>query len=125
MSADGATSAQRAASVPVDVAPAGRAVAGGLVVLRVDRHGCLGTGLCQAMSPDLFEVAADGRAVVLAGPRDRGAAGSPDDDLLEEARAAAECCPAGAIEVTVTPVAGSPPATRPSADDDNDEGGQP
>ncbi len=60
---------------------------------RVERRLCLGTGLCQAMDPDLFSLTDDGYGVALP-PR------NDSDDRAERLREIAECCPAGAITVT-------------------------
>jgi ferredoxin/predicted O-methyltransferase YrrM len=60
--------------------------------LKIDRRACLGTGLCLALSPQLFTAAGDGRARA-ARPR------LADPEHIELATAAAECCPTGAIVV--------------------------
>jgi ferredoxin len=62
------------------------------VLLSVDADACLGTGLCRALSPELFAAADDGRARVTEQFLD-------DPERVERAIATAECCPAGAIAV--------------------------
>lgn len=72
------------------------------VVLRIDRDACLGTGLCAALSPELFALDDDGIARPAAHP-------GADPGLAETARSAAECCPNGAITVVTPPADPSRP----------------
>ena len=55
--------------------------------VRVDRDLCTGLGNCAALSPAVFKLDAEGKAVVLD-------SSSVDEDTLMEA---AESCPYGAI----------------------------
>ena len=50
---------------------------------------CKGHGACMGEAPELFQVDADGRLTVLND--------SPDESLLDKARAAARYCPTQAI----------------------------
>lgn len=58
---------------------------------RVDPEMCVGTGMCEATAPDLFEVGDDGISHVLL----------PDipPERLAAAREAAEACPTRALTV--------------------------
>ncbi|MFF0523401.1 ferredoxin [Actinomadura nitritigenes] len=58
--------------------------------LRIDRELCVGSGLCEAMSPELFTLADDGLAVL----NERRLA---DLTRLATAQDVADCCPSGAI----------------------------
>ncbi|MEU5427000.1 ferredoxin [Streptomyces olivoreticuli] len=55
----------------------------------VDRELCLGSGICAALAPELFELAEERSRV-------RGDEAAPDETLLD----AADSCPAQAISVT-------------------------
>jgi ferredoxin len=59
--------------------------------VEVDRERCLGTGSCEALAPDLFEVGDDGIVELLAQPED------------EQARAlvadAVQACPTRALSL--------------------------
>ena len=58
----------------------------------VDEHKCAGSSLCVGVAPELFAMTPDrGRAVVKVAV--------VPDELHEDAREAAECCPFAAIEV--------------------------
>jgi len=59
---------------------------------QVDPEMCVGTGMCEATAPELFEVGDDGVSHVL---RD-----DVPDHLVNEAREAAENCPTRALTVT-------------------------
>lgn len=62
--------------------------------VRVDTRRCLGTGLCCAMRPDLFDL--PGRhAVALRAVLD-------DDRDVEDAETIADCCPTEAVIVSRT-----------------------
>lgn len=52
---------------------------------------CIGSGSCEMLAPDVFEVGDDGYVALLT---------TPSDDRLEEIRAAATSCPTGVITVT-------------------------
>ena len=56
---------------------------------RVDPEVCVGTGMCEATAPELFEVGDDGISHVL---RD-----DVPPELLDKARKAAEACPTRAL----------------------------
>ena len=62
------------------------------VRVHVDDELCVGTGMCEATAPDLFEVGDDGTARVLVGvlPVER----------VEAAREAAANCPTRALGIT-------------------------
>jgi len=57
----------------------------------VDEELCVGTGICEATAPDLFEVGDDGVSHVLVA--------SVPEDRLEAARRAAADCPTRALKV--------------------------
>jgi len=60
--------------------------------VQVDNELCVGTGICEATAPDLFEIGDDGISHVL-----------KDDvpaELVAAARKAAEDCPTRALSVT-------------------------
>jgi ferredoxin len=61
-----------------------------MAVVRVDRMLCVGSGLCQSMSPDLFGRPDSGYPEV-------GAGEVPAGELLDLARDIADCCPTGAV----------------------------
>ncbi|MFY1681797.1 ferredoxin [Micromonospora sp. WMMD730] len=69
------------------------------VTVRVDPRLCRGTGLCQAMSPALFRLTMIGHAEAVE-------ARLTSPEALETARSVADCCPMGAIELTVGPSTG-------------------
>ena len=56
----------------------------------VDRERCVGSGTCEALAPELFEVGDDG-VVELLGP-------VPADDA--EVRDAVSACPTGALSIS-------------------------
>jgi ferredoxin len=58
--------------------------------VRVDRNKCSGIGLCEAMSPDYFEVDDGGRLRFVQGD-------DVADDVLDEIDAAVQACPTGAL----------------------------
>ena len=58
----------------------------------VDEQMCVGTGMCEATAPELFEVGDDGLSHVL---RDDIPA-----ELLDKAREAAENCPTRALTIS-------------------------
>ena len=58
----------------------------------VDRERCVGSGSCEALAPDLFDVDVEGYAQVLI-------AGDLPADLEAKAALAAANCPEGAIIV--------------------------
>ena len=58
---------------------------------RVDTEMCVGTGMCEATAPDLFEVTEDGTARVLRA--------DVPPELAERAREAAANCPTRALQV--------------------------
>jgi ferredoxin len=62
--------------------------------LRIDRTACVGSGLCEAMSPELFTIADDGRAEANETDLEGG--------RVEIARSVADCCPSGAIVLAET-----------------------
>ena len=61
------------------------------VQARVDPEMCVGTGMCEATAPELFEVGDDGISHVLR-------EGVPPE-LVAKAREAAEACPTRALTV--------------------------
>jgi ferredoxin len=58
----------------------------------VDRDVCVGTGMCEATAPDLFEVGDDGVAHVLRA--------DVPAELVDAAREAADACPTRALAVS-------------------------
>ncbi|MFF2044125.1 ferredoxin [Kitasatospora sp. NPDC058170] len=71
--------------------PAGAPASGSLVVVRVDRDRCVGSGMCVLTAPRSLELGADGLAHPL-----RGDAGEEPTDELSEA---VEFCPVEALAV--------------------------
>jgi ferredoxin len=61
------------------------------VRVEVDRDRCASTGGCEAMAPDVFEVADDGELVVLTP--------EPDDAVLPDVRNAVQACPTRALRL--------------------------
>ncbi len=57
----------------------------------IDHDLCIGDGICEAISAEIFELRDDGLAYVLDG--------SSLEDLLDAAKEAAEACPVTAITV--------------------------
>jgi ferredoxin len=57
--------------------------------IEVDRDRCVGSGTCEALAADVFEVDDDGVLVVL---RDQ-----PSDEELPDVRDAVQACPTGAL----------------------------
>jgi ferredoxin len=66
--------------------------------LLIDRRACAGTGLCQAMAPELFELHPDGPARV----REHLLR---DPDRIQSAGLVAECCPTAAVILRIDPEA--------------------
>ena len=62
------------------------------VKVHVDNELCVGTGICEATAPDLFEIGDDGISHVL---KDEVPA-----ELVAAAREAAENCPTRALSLT-------------------------
>jgi len=62
------------------------------VRVKVDNELCVGTGICEATAPDLFEIGDDGISHVL---KDEVPA-----ELVAAAREAAENCPTRALALT-------------------------
>jgi ferredoxin len=58
--------------------------------LKVDNDRCERYAICQMEAPDLFELSPDGRLFYQK---------RPDEDQVEQAAAAARCCPMQAIKV--------------------------
>jgi ferredoxin len=58
----------------------------------IDRDVCVGTGMCEATAPDLFEVGDDGVGRVLRS--------DVPTELVEAAREAADNCPTRALAVS-------------------------
>ncbi|MDO0939328.1 ferredoxin [Streptomyces sp. DG2A-72] len=63
--------------------------------LRLDRKVCAGAGLCAAMDPTHFQLAADGRATLLV-------AELADAEAVEAAQDVIDCCPSEAISLAET-----------------------
>jgi ferredoxin len=61
------------------------------VRVEVDRDLCASTGGCEAMAPDVFEIADDGALVVLAP--------EPGDADLPDVRNAVQACPTRALRL--------------------------
>jgi ferredoxin len=60
------------------------------VKIKVDRNKCSGIGLCEAMSPEFFEVDDVGVLQFVQGD-------DVPDDVLDEIDAAVQACPTGAL----------------------------
>jgi ferredoxin len=60
---------------------------------RVDKQGCVGTGMCQSIAPRAFSLGTDGRSSYVPG----------SDTSLETLLEAAENCPVQAITVDANP----------------------
>ena len=61
------------------------------VILEVDK--CIGSGSCEMLAPEVFEVGQDGLAHLLDA--------SPGSDMETKCRAAEESCPTQAIQIEV------------------------
>lgn len=57
--------------------------------IEVDRDRCVGSGTCEALAPEVFEVDDDGVLAVLLP--------TPPDDLLPVVREAVQACPTRAL----------------------------
>jgi ferredoxin len=57
--------------------------------IEVDRDRCVGSGTCEALAPDIFEVGDDGVLVVLRP--------EPGEDELSDVRDAVQACPTRAL----------------------------
>ncbi len=60
--------------------------------VQVDRERCVGSGVCESLAPDVFEVDDDGLLMV---HREE-----PDADQLEDVRDAVQQCPARALALS-------------------------
>jgi ferredoxin len=60
--------------------------------VEVDPEKCIGSGSCEMLAPEVFEVGEDGLAHVLVA--------EPGDELHAKVRAAAQSCPTSAISVS-------------------------
>jgi ferredoxin len=58
--------------------------------IKVDRNKCSGIGLCEAMSPDFFEVDDEGRLQFVQGDE-------VADDAADQVDVAVAACPTGAL----------------------------
>jgi ferredoxin len=59
--------------------------------IEVDRDRCAGTGGCEAVAPDVFEIGDDG-VLVVRRPE-------PDDGVLDDVRDAVDTCPTRALRL--------------------------
>jgi ferredoxin len=57
----------------------------------VDRERCVGSGACEMLAPDVFEVDGDGVLAVLRA--------EPEDDDVPAVRDAVQACPTRALEL--------------------------
>lgn len=64
----------------------------GSVDMKIDLNldACIGSGSCEMLAPDVFEVGEDGYVALL---------DTPGDERLAEVQAAAATCPTGVITV--------------------------
>lgn len=64
----------------------------GSVGMKIDLNldACIGSGSCEMLAPDVFEVGEDGYVALL---------DTPGDERLAEVQAAAATCPTGVITV--------------------------
>ena len=60
--------------------------------IEVDRERCVGSGTCEALAPEVFEVDDDGVLAVLLP--------TPTDDQLPDVREAVQACPTRALALT-------------------------
>ncbi|MCD6569521.1 MAG: ferredoxin [Deltaproteobacteria bacterium] len=68
--------------------------------IKVNKDECLEDAVCFSMDPDHFEEDEDGKAQVVGGSMEGNiSAGEFDDDGYEDAKEAADLCPAEAIIV--------------------------
>ncbi len=58
--------------------------------VEINRDGCISCGLCESTCPEVFQIADDGLAEVIA---------SPTDDTMELVKEAADNCPVSVISV--------------------------
>jgi len=69
--------------------------------ITIDRENCIGCGLCEAICPDVFELADDGKSSIkepyrLGDPSE----GEVDESLEDCVRDASESCPVSVISIT-------------------------
>jgi ferredoxin len=62
-----------------------------VIRVEVDRERCLGTGSCEALAPDLFEVGDDGIVELLGQPEDEPGRAVATDDV--------QACPTRALSL--------------------------
>ncbi len=60
--------------------------------VQVDRERCVGSGACEALAPEVFEVGDDG--ILLVHQEE------PDDEQLDAVRDAVQACPTRALSLT-------------------------
>lgn len=68
--------------------------------IEIDREGCIACGTCYTVDPAHFESDVDGRSKVVGGKSNGKSTGSFDDENIEDAKSAAESCPASVIMVS-------------------------
>jgi len=61
-----------------------------MAILKVDKNKCIGCGMCVSLSPDFFEMGADGKARIIEGVK------NIDEDKIKEIVAS---CPMAAIKI--------------------------
>lgn len=60
------------------------------LTVTIDRSGCISCGICESTCPEVFAIASDGLAEVIA---------QPDENQAADAKQAAEDCPVDVIKV--------------------------
>jgi ferredoxin len=72
---------------------------GNLMKVTIDREGCIGCGVCQAMCPDVFKLIEDGKSSIVEGHRKRSLAeGEVETDLVACVESARDLCPVCVIK---------------------------
>lgn len=64
----------------------------GATTVEIDHAACIVSGMCASVAPELFQVSDDSRRIMVLQP-------TVPDELADEARNAALCCPVEAITV--------------------------
>jgi ferredoxin len=72
---------------------------GNLMKVTIDREGCIGCGVCQAMCPDVFKLIEDGKSSIVEGHR-KGSLGEGEveTDLVACVEGARDLCPVCVIK---------------------------
>jgi ferredoxin len=68
--------------------------------IEIDRTKCIACGTCYSLDPVHFEPSKDLKSKVVGGLINEKSEGNFDDENIDEAKEAAESCPARIIKVT-------------------------